>query len=51
MITSKPPRHLALIAGGVGALALIAACGSISKASAPAATTPPLALAIHMGLR
>jgi hypothetical protein len=43
MISPKPPRHLALLVGGVGALALIAACGSVSKASAPAATTPPVA--------
>ena len=43
MITPKPRRNLALLAGGVGALAVIAACGSVSKASAPAASTPPVA--------
>ena len=37
MITSKPPRRLALIAGGLGALALIAACGSSSIPSASSA--------------
>src|SRR5260221_5243746 len=41
MITPKLPSHLALLAVSVGALALIAACGSVSKASAPTATTPP----------
>ncbi|HEX4656524.1 MAG TPA: hypothetical protein VH307_03990 [Streptosporangiaceae bacterium] len=43
MITPKPPRNLALLAVSAGALAVIAACGSVSKANAPAATTPPVA--------